>query len=73
MRHARRGAAREHPRGCRVHILDGADGSVHFEHDFLNGAVVYAGPPLGDMDDDGVPEIVVLAREGSTANYGFLC
>ena len=59
--------------GCRMYVLDGATGEAHYEHVFPDAQVVCAGTPaLGDMDGDGVPEIVVLARDGGTANYGFV-
>jgi hypothetical protein len=45
------------------HVLDGETGTEHFQL----GAGVLAGitPALGDLDDDGLPEIVWMRREGN--------
>ncbi|MEM6289804.1 MAG: VCBS repeat-containing protein [Myxococcota bacterium] len=46
-----------------IHVLDGATGDLHMIFD----TPVYANvtPALGDIDDDGVPEIVTLSPTGA--------
>jgi hypothetical protein len=50
----------------RIYVLDGANGDVHFEieHDLddLN-------PALGDIDDDGIPEIVAQTFQGGAVAF----
>lgn len=45
----------------RIHVLDGADGSVHFK---IEDPVEFSfTPAVGDIDADGLPEIVTLDSE----------
>ena len=48
---------------ARIYVLDGATGAVHFSIDgpFARAAT----PALGDVDGDGLPEIVVQSDAGS--------
>ncbi len=47
---------------ARIFVLDGATGAIHFEIDHDVSAIVT--PAVGDIDGDGLPEIV-------TAEHGF--
>lgn len=48
------------PRGG-VHLIDGADGTTQWQHDFDAFAAVHA---FGDGDGDGDPDIYATARDG---------
>ncbi len=45
---------------CRVHVLDGASGAEHYEIGPEAGVSCTATPALGDIDGDGVAEIVAI-------------
>lgn len=48
-----------------IFVLSGDDGSVHFEvPDLISGT---ATPAIGDIDDDGLPEIVTIDPDGIIA------
>ncbi len=48
---------------ARIYVLDGATGTEHFH---IDGPVVRAATPaLGDIDDDGIPEIIAQTGSGS--------
>ena len=49
--------------GGSLFVLDGASGSVHYE---VPDVVASTTPALGDIDDDGLPEIVAARRVEST-------
>jgi hypothetical protein len=51
-----------------IHVLDGASGSEHFRID--RPVWQFAGPAFGDIDDDGIPEIVAVDHE-TTAVIAF--
>ncbi len=47
---------------ARIYVLDGATGAVHYSID--GGFTRASTPALGDIDDDGIPEIVAQAGSG---------
>ncbi|WP_146158579.1 FG-GAP repeat domain-containing protein [Enhygromyxa salina] len=50
---------------ARIYVLDGASGAVHY---MLPGPFARASTPaIGDIDDDGLPEIIVQSGAGSCA------
>ena len=51
----------------RVYVLDGATGTVHFRADVTAMSGSMRTPALGDIDDDGIAEIVVPGGGGITA------
>ncbi|PRP90006.1 hypothetical protein ENSA5_68880 [Enhygromyxa salina] len=53
---------------ARVYVLDGATGNVHY---MIPGPFARASTPaIGDIDDDGLPEIIVQSGAGSCAGEG---
>jgi hypothetical protein len=50
------------PAPGHIYVLDGATGSLHF---MIPTAVTFSiNPAIGDIDDDGIPEIVAAVGEG---------
>ncbi|MBC8071072.1 MAG: VCBS repeat-containing protein [Deltaproteobacteria bacterium] len=49
---------------CYVHILDGETGLEHFSIPPSEGVSCTATPALGDIDGDGLPEIVAIWNSG---------
>jgi hypothetical protein len=49
---------------CIVHILDGATGTEHFSIPATENVSCTATPAIGDIDDDGLPEIVAVYIDG---------
>ncbi len=53
---------------ARIYVLDGATGSVHYQ---IAGSFARASTPaIGDIDGDGIPEIVVQSSAGSCTGSG---
>jgi len=50
---------------CYVHVLDGATGVEHFSIPLTEQVSCTGTPALGDIDNDGLPELVVLYIDGS--------
>ncbi len=51
---------------CPIHVLDGATGSEHFQIPQSEGVSCFATPAFGDIDNDGLPEIVAIYNAGGT-------
>jgi hypothetical protein len=45
---------------CYIHVLDGATGTEHFSIPLSENISCTATPAFGDIDDDGLPEIVAV-------------
>jgi hypothetical protein len=53
---------------ANVYVLDGASGTLHFA---INGPFARASTPaIADIDDDGLPELVIQSGAGSCAGDG---
>ena len=50
---------------CYVHVLDGATGIPHFSIPLTEQVSCTGTPAIGDIDGDGLPEIVALWRDGA--------
>ncbi len=53
--------------GAHIYVLDGATGVAHFHIDTLVDPTVC--PALGDIDDDGLPEIVTATQAGNIVAF----
>jgi len=42
---------------CPIHVLDGATGTQHFQ---IEGVSCFGTPAFGDIDNDGLPEVVAV-------------
>jgi len=49
---------------CNVHVIDGATGVEHFAIPPTEMVSCTATPAIGDIDDDGLPEIVTIWNSG---------
>jgi hypothetical protein len=56
---------------CSLYLLDGATGSVHWQQSASQVAAACLGTPaFADIDDDGLPEIVLLYKDPASGNNG---
>jgi hypothetical protein len=51
---------------CPIHVLDGATGTEHFQIPPSESISCFATPAFGDIDNDGLPEIVAIYNAGGT-------
>jgi len=49
---------------CFIHVLDGATGALHFSIPLSEQVSCTGTPAFGDIDNDGLPEIVALWNDG---------
>ena len=49
---------------CPIHVLDGATGTEHFQIPPSESISCFATPAFGDIDNDGLPEIVAVYNAG---------
>ncbi len=49
---------------CPIHVLDGATGTEHFQIPPSESVSCFATPAFGDIDNDGLPEIVAVYNSG---------
>ncbi len=58
------GATISYGQVCPIHVLDGATGTEHFQIPPSESVSCFATPAFGDIDNDGLPEIVAIYNSG---------
>lgn len=63
--------------GYGVHLLNGQTGRPLWQSSFTlaqdPGQILWPEPILGDVDDNGVPDVIVVRHRGLHANRGYVC